>query len=132
MLEESNAPHAPLPDEIIEHPAAEVVSFPAIKRQVFDVLHDDERNEVWIGIKLRQTVKGRLTKDGPIEDIEVNMDQLSAIVCLDTAKQEVLMALGRDGNQLAEKRGRQAALKQNGILGRLTDGLGRAFAGKTH
>jgi hypothetical protein len=119
-------------DSIIEHPAAEVVSFPTIKRQVFDVLHDDERNEVWIGMKLRQTVKARLTKDGPVEDVEVNIDQISAIISLDAAKQEVIMALGRDCQALNEKRQRQQALKANGVLGRLTDGLGRAFAGKAH
>lgn len=117
-------------DTLIEHPAAEVVSFPTIKRQVFDVLHDDERNEVWIGMKLRQTVKARLSEKGPIEDVEVNIDQISAIICLDSAKQEVIMALGRDSQLLNEKRQRQQALKANGVLGRLTDGLGRAFAGK--
>ena len=111
-------------------PAAEVVAFPAIKRQVFDVLYDDERNEVWVGIKLRQTMKAQMKENGPVEDVEVNMDTLSAIVCLDSAKQELLMALARDQQALTEKRQRQQSLKTNGVLGRLTDGLGRAFAGK--
>lgn len=116
-------------EDVPEVPA-EVVSFPSIKRQVFDVLYDDERNEVWVGIKLRQVMKARLTEKGPVEDVEVNMDTLSAIVSLDSAKQELLMALARDGQALSEKRQRQQALKANGVLGRLTDGLGRAFAGK--
>ena len=111
-------------------PAEPIVNFPAIKRQVFDVLHDDERNEVWIGMKLRQTVKGKRSENGPIEDIEVNIDGLSAIICLDAAKQEILMALGRDSQMLNEKRQRQNALKGNGILDRLTAGLGKALAGK--
>jgi hypothetical protein len=108
--------------------------FPRIKRQVFDVLHDDERNEVWIGLKLRQTMKGQKVYPnglkGPVEDVEVNIDAIAAVVCLDSAKQEVLLALSRDSQLLNDKRNRQAALKGNGILDRLTAGLGKAFSGK--
>ena len=127
MSDEIEQPSALPGAEIAAEP---IVNFPAIKRQVFDVLHDDERNEVWIGLKLRQMVKGRRSENGPVEDIEVNIDGLSAMICLDAAKQEVMMALGRDTQMLNEKRQRQQALKGNGILSRLTDGLGKAFAGK--
>ena len=104
--------------------------FPRIKRNLFDVLHDDERNEVWIGLKLRQTVKGRTRENGPIEDVELNVSEMATMVALDSMKAEVLMALARDAQLLNEKRQRQAALKGNGVLDRLSAGLGRAFAGK--
>ncbi len=116
-------------------PAAEAeapANFPKIRRVLWDVYHDDERNEVWVGIKCRYTAKGRTREGGPIEDVELSHDQLALVTSLDAAKQEVLIALSRDGQQLQEKRARQAALKGNGILDRLTAGLGRAVsAGKS-
>jgi len=121
---------APQTEDLPATPPVPEPVFPPIKRQLYDVLYDDSRNEVWIGVKLRQTLKGRTRPDGPIEDVEVNIDGVSCIVALDGAKQEILVALGRDSQALAEKRARQQALKGNGILDRLTAGLGKAFSGR--
>lgn len=113
-------------------PAEAPANFPKIRRLIWDVYHDDERNEIWVGIKCRFTAKGRTRENGPIEDVEMNHDNMSVVTSLDAAKQEALVALARDGQMLNEKRGRQAALKSNGILDRLTAGLGRAVgAGKS-
>lgn len=107
-------------------------NFPKIRRNLWDVYHDDERNEVWVGVKCRFTANGRTREGGPIEDVEMSHDQIALITSLDAAKQEALIALARDGQQLQEKRARRAALKGSGILDRLTAGLGRAVnAGKS-
>ncbi len=136
--EEKAAPDAPVvADAVVEGPPPEpAANFPKITRQFFDVLYDDERSEVWIGMRLRQTMKGRKMlpngQPGPIEDVEVNADAVGVIVGLDAAKQEVLIALNKDAQALNQKRARQEALKGNGILDRLTAGLGRAVnAGKS-
>src|ERR1700676_3061365 len=100
-----------------------IVNFPKIHRHVFDVIHDDERNEVWVGIRLRSTAKGRIEKDGPIEDVEVGLDPISIIISLDAAKQEVLMALSQDNQKLSAERQRKLALKTTGLLGRINSGL---------
>jgi hypothetical protein len=116
--------------------------FPAIKRQVFDVLFDDDKSEVWIGMKLRQTVKGqmmdpRTRQPGPVQDIEVNTDALAILISLDSAKQEVIIALNKDAQALNEKRQRQAMLtapsgpQGSSLMDRLSAGLGKTFAGKT-
>ncbi len=113
-------------------PAEPEAVFPKIRRPLWDVYHDDERNEIWIGVKCRYTAKGRTSENGPIEDVEMNHDSIAVITSLDAAKQEALIALSRDMQMLNEKRQRQAALKGNGILDRLTAGLGRAVgAGKS-
>lgn len=109
-----------------------VVNFPVINRRIWDVFHDDERNEIWVGVKCRLTVKGQTKPNGPVEDVEINHDAIVVITSLDAAKQEVLMALGRDAQMLNEKRASRERLKASGILGRLTDGLGKVFAGKIH
>lgn len=130
---------ATLPPE----PVAEVVNFPSIKRQFFDVLHDDERHEVWIGMKLRQTIKGqrvdqRTGQRGSVEDMEVSADAIGCLVGIDAAKQEIVLALTRDAQLLNEQRQRQDMLKtptgpqRTSILDRASSALGRAFsAGKT-
>ncbi len=112
--------------EAIEPPT----NFPKITRRFWDVFHEDERNEIWVGVKVRTTVKGKTSERGPIEDVEVNLDALAVVTAFDAAKQEVLMALMADASMLNEKRARQQALKSNGVLSRLTDGLGRVLAGK--
>lgn len=113
-------------------PPEPAVNFPKIRRPLWDVYHDDERNEIWIGVKCRFTAKGRTRENGPIEDVEMNHDGLAVVTSLDAAKQEAIIALSRDMAQLREKHARQAALKGNGILDRLTAGLGRAVnAGKS-
>lgn len=130
---ESASDVAAVADKIIEGlPAEPAANFPKIRRVLWDVYHDDERNEVWIGVKCRFTAKGRTRENGPIEDIEMSHDQVALITSLDAAKQEVLIALARDAQQLQEKRARHAALKSTGILDRLNVGLGRAVkAGKS-
>ena len=65
---------------------------------------------------------------GPVEDVEVNIDGVGIIVCLDAAKQEVILALGRDQQALNEKKQRREMLNGNGLMGRLNAGLGKAFA----
>ncbi len=124
---------AAVADKVIEGlPPEPAANFPKIRRVLWDVYHDDERNEIWIGVKCRFTAKGRTRENGPIEDIEMNHDQIAVLTSLDAAKQEALIALSRDIQMLNEKRQRQAALKSNGILDRLTAGLGRAVnAGKS-
>lgn len=119
---------ADLPPEATEPPA----NFPKIRRQLWDVYHDDERNEIWVGVKCRFTAKGQTRPNGPVEDVELNHDAMAVMTSLDAAKQEALVALARDQQQLNEKRQRQAALKGNGILDRLNNGLGWAVnAGKS-
>ncbi len=54
------------------------------------------------------------------------------MTAFDAAKQEVLLALGKDAQALNEQRARRAALKDNGILGRLTAGLGKVFSKTSH
>jgi hypothetical protein len=126
---EDKSPGIPVEEKIPE--------FPDIKRQVFDVLYDDSKHEVWIGVRLRQTIKAQKVDQktgqrGPVEDIEVNIDPLGAMISLDSAKQELLMALNRDAQILNEERARQEALKSNGIMRRLNSGLGKVFAGILH
>lgn len=112
--------------------SAPSVLFPKIARQVYDVLHDDDRHEVWIGIKLRTPAKGKLSKDGPVVDLEMSFDPLSIVMSLDAAKQEVIMALSKDNQMLNQELQRKAALQTNGVMGRLNAGLGDLFnKGKT-
>lgn len=110
--------------------------FPKIRRPLWDVYHDDERNEIWVGVKCRFVARGQRAPGAPIEEVEMNHDGMSVVTSLDAAKQEALIALSRDMQQLNEKRARQEALKaprpQGSILDRLTAGLGRAVgAGKS-
>ncbi len=123
---ETDVPGAASPD-IAQAEAAPAVNFPTIQRRVFDVLHDDERHEVWIGVRLRTPVKAKLTEDGPVEDIEMSFDGLSILASLDASKQEVLFALNADSQKLREEIGRKQALRKTGVLGRLTQGLGAAM-----
>ena len=114
--------------------------FPSIKRNVFDVLHDDERNECWIGIRLRQTQKmqrrdQRTGAVGPVEDVEINIDPMAVLVALDSAKAEVLMVLNKDTQLLNQKRQRQAliAAPVKGVsIGGMMDRLGKTLSGKSH
>lgn len=113
-------------------PPEPAANFPKIRRVLWDVYHDDERNEIWVGVKCRYTAKGRTRENGPIEDVEINHDQIAILTSFDAAKQEALIALARDMQLLHEKRARQAALKGSGLLDRLTAGLGRVVnAGKS-
>ena len=104
-----------------------LVNFPKIQRHVFDVLHDDERHEVWIGVKLRTPAKAKFTEDGPIEDIEMSFDAVSILVSLDAAKQEVLMALSKDSKMLQEHLQRRQSLNKSGILSRVNHSVGKIF-----
>lgn len=125
MESAADAAAATLPPE----PSA---NFPKIRRQLWDVYRDDERNEIWVGIKCRFTAKGRTREGGPIEDLELNHDSIAIITSLDAAKQEAVIALAKDTQELNEKRPRRAALQGNGLLDRLSAGLGRAVtAGKS-
>lgn len=112
-------------------PTEDPANFPKIRRPMWDVYHDDERNEIWVGIKCRFTARGQTKENGPIEDVEVNHDSLAVVTSLDGAKQEVMIALQRDMQMLNEKRRARAALKSTGILDRVNAGLGRVLdAGK--
>lgn len=102
---------------------APVIVFPVITRRFWDVFYDDERHEVWFGVKVRTTIKGQTRENGPIEDVAVNIDATTILVALDAAKQEVMSALMKDSQALNEERARKAALKSTGILDRLTAGL---------
>jgi len=107
------------------------VNFPKISRKMWEVFFDDERNEIWIGVKSRQTVRGMRRQGGPLEDIELCVDPLSLLLALDSAKTEAMTALYKDQQVLMEKTQRREALKGNGILDRLSAGLrGTVEAGK--
>lgn len=110
----------------------EQAHFPKIRRLIWDLFYDDEKSEIWIGIKLRTTVKAQTRQNGPIEDVEVNHDAMAIITSLDAVKQESLFALNKDIMALNQKRARQQALKSNGILDRLSAGIGSTIqAGKS-
>lgn len=109
-----------------ESPATPPTNFPPLLRRFFDVFHDDERHELWVGIKMRTNIKGQTRNGGPIEDVEVNLDAISIVTALDAAKQEALVVLMRDQQNLNEQRARRAALKDTGVLGRLNLGLSKA------
>ncbi len=99
------------------------VNFPKVSKTA-EAFYDDERHEVWIGVKLRATVKGKTKEDGPVEDIEVNLDPMFTMACLDSVKPNVFQFLMQDGNELMQARARKKALSDNGILSRLSAGLG--------
>jgi hypothetical protein len=129
-----------MPDNVaipsVENEAAEsaaavadelAINFPKINRQLWDVFHDDARNELWVGIKMRTIIKAKTRENGPVEDVEVNIDPLSVVTSLDAAKQSLLIEVAKDQQILMEERQRKQALKSNGILDRLTSGLGKTF-----
>lgn len=128
---------AAVADKIVDGlPPEPAAVFPKIRRPLWDVYRDDERNEIWVGVKCRFTAQGRTVENGPIEVVELNHDAMALVTSLDAAKQEVLIALAKDQQELNEKRQRQAALRaprpQGSVLDRLTAGLGRAVnAGKS-
>lgn len=101
--------------------------FPKIRRLIWDLFYDDEKNEVWVGIKLRATIKAQTRQGGPVEDVEVNHDVMAIITSLDAVKQEALFALNKDMQALNAKRQRQQALKGSGIIDRLSAGIGDAL-----
>jgi hypothetical protein len=100
------------------------VNFPKIVRPIWDAFYDDERNEVWVGVKIRGTVKAQTSPNGPVQDVEVNLDALSLVTSLDAAKQHALQFLGRDAQLLNEKSQRQASLKTPTAQGFLKRTLG--------
>ncbi len=108
--------------------AAPAVNLPPLTEgRVTETFYDDERHEVWVGVKLRATVKAKLTPESPVSDVEISLDLPSLFDELLSEHRNVRRFHGIDNQKWQQEMANKQALINGGVLGRLNAGLKRSF-----
>ena len=112
-------------------PAAEAappVNLPKLgEGRLTETFYDDERHEVWVGVKLRSSIKAKLTPKSPVSDVEVSLDLAALFDEILSEHRNVRRFHTIDFQKWQQEMANKQALLNTGVLGRLNAGLKKQF-----
>lgn len=108
--------------------AAPAVNLPQLTEgRLTETFYDDERHEVWVGVKLRSTVKAKLTAESPVSDVEISLDLPFLFDEILAEHRNVRRFHTIDFQKWQQEMANKQALINGGVLGRLNAGLKKQF-----
>ena len=108
--------------------AATPVKLPQLgEGRLTETFYDDERHEVWVGVKLRSTIKAKLTPESPVSDVEISLDLASLFDEILAEHRNVRRFHGIDFQKWQQEMANKQALINGGVLSRLNAGLKKTF-----
>ena len=114
-------------------PEAPPINLPKLgEGRLTETFYDDERHEVWIGVKLRSTIKAKLTAASPVTDVEVGLDLPSLFDEILAEHRNVRRFHTIDFQKWQKEMADKQALIGSGVLGRINDGLKKTFSKILH
>lgn len=108
--------------------AAPPANFPKLTDgRLTETFYDDERHEVWVAVKLRSTIKAKLTAESPVSDVEISLDLPSLFDEILAEHRNVRHFHTIDFQKWQQEMANKQALINGGVLGRLNAGLKKQF-----